>query len=101
MPQRKLSPVLKWAGGKTQLLERIAENLPNAYDRYFEPFVGGGAVLFGISPARACVNDSNEPLMNLYAQLKDAAERVIENVRELDNRNGNKRTGKEVLILNY
>ena len=84
MPERKLSPVLKWAGGKTQLLERIAENMPPRYNRYFEPFVGGGAVLFGLSPARASVNDSNAPLMNLYAQLKGSVERVIERVRTLD-----------------
>ena len=84
MPERKLCPVLKWAGGKTQLLEHIAQNMPRACNRYFEPFLGGGAVLFGLRPSRASVNDRNEPLMNLYAQLKVSAERVIENVRELD-----------------
>ena len=84
MPERKLCPVLKWAGGKTQLLEHIARNMPRGCNRYFEPFLGGGAVLFGLRPSRASVNDRNEPLMNLYAQLKVSAERVIENVRELD-----------------
>ena len=84
MPERKLCPVLKWAGGKTQLLEHIAQNMPGTCGRYFEPFLGGGAVLFGLTPPRASVNDRNEPLMNLYAQLKASVERVIEGVRELD-----------------
>ena len=79
-----MSPVLKWAGGKTQLLDRIAQNMPASYRRYFEPFFGGGAVLFGLRPPRASVNDRNEPLMNLYAQLKVSVEGVIERVRELD-----------------
>ncbi|MBQ9492132.1 MAG: DNA adenine methylase [Oscillibacter sp.] len=84
MQKGKLSPVLKWAGGKTQLLDHIAGTMPAAYRRYYEPFVGGGAALFGLTPARASVNDRNEPLMNLYAQIRDSVEGVIERVRELD-----------------
>lgn len=47
----KMSPVLKWAGGKTQLLEQIAAKMPSEYNHYYEPFIGSAAVLFGISPA--------------------------------------------------
>lgn len=81
-----MSPVLKWAGGKKQLLEQIAGNMPASYNHYHEPFIGGAAVLFGISPTRAFVNDINEQLINLYTQLKTSADSVIEKVNEMDAR---------------
>ncbi len=84
MSKRKMSPVLKWAGGKTQLLEHISDNMPTEYNNYYEPFIGSAAVLFGISPAQAFVNDVNEQLVNLYTQLKIAADRVIAKVNEMD-----------------
>ena len=84
MAVRKMTPVLKWAGGKTQLLEHIADSMPTEYNRYYEPFIGGAAVLLGLSPAQAFVNDVNEQLVNLYQQLKTAAESVIEKVNEID-----------------
>ena len=79
-----MTPILKWAGGKTQLLEIIANNMPAEYNNYYEPFVGGGAVLFGISPTQAFVNDINEQLVNLYTQVKIAVDRVIEKINEID-----------------
>lgn len=84
MIERKMSPVLKWAGGKTQLLEHISENMPAEYNNYYEPFLGGAAVLFGISPTQAFVNDVNEQLVNLYMQLKFTVESVITKINELD-----------------
>ena len=84
MLERKMTPVLKWAGGKTQLLEHITENMPDTYNNYYEPFIGGAAVLFGISPLQAVVNDVNEQLVNLYTQLKFAAHSVIDKVNEMD-----------------
>lgn len=80
----KMTPVLKWAGGKTQLLGQIASNMPSEYNHYYEPFIGGGAVLLGIVPEQAYVNDVNEQLINLYIQLKIAVEAVLEKVKELD-----------------
>ncbi len=80
----KMTPVLKWAGGKTQLLGQIASNMPSEYKHYYEPFIGGGAVLLGIVPEQAYVNDVNEQLINLYIQLKIAVEAVLEKVKELD-----------------
>lgn len=82
--RRKMFPVLKWAGGKTQLLEHIKRNMPAEYGNYYEPFLGGGAVLFGVSPARAFVNDVNIQFVNLYRQLKNAPDSVIEKVNEMD-----------------
>lgn len=79
-----MSPVLKWAGGKTQLLEQIADNMPPQYNHYYEPFIGGAAVLFGIFPPHAFVNDVNEQLVNLYTQLKNAVDSVIDKVNKMD-----------------
>ena len=84
MPKKGMAPVLKWAGGKTQLIEIIATKVPHMYNNYYEPVVGGGAVLFTISPQQAFINDINRQLMNLYMQLKVAANSVIEIVNEMD-----------------
>lgn len=84
MLERKMSPVLKWAGGKTQLLDQIADSMPTNYNNYYEPFIGGAAVLLGVSPSQAFVNDVNEQLVNLYTQLKVAADAVIAKVNEMD-----------------
>lgn len=79
-----MSPILKWAGGKSQILEYIADSMPADFNNYYEPFIGGASVLLGISPAQAYVNDINEQLVNLYTQLKLAADSVIKKVNELD-----------------
>lgn len=84
MLENKMFPVLKWAGGKTQLLEQIANSMPAEYHNYYEPFIGGAAVLLGISPAQAFINDVNEQLVNLYRQLKIAVDSVIDKVNEMD-----------------
>jgi DNA adenine methylase len=81
---RKMTPILKWAGGKTQLLDAIQARLPQGYNRYFEPFIGGGAVLLGIHPQQAVINDINEQLINLYSQIKGNSSAVIQQVAKLD-----------------
>lgn len=70
-------PFLKWAGGKRQLLPQIAKHMPPSFKRYFEPFVGGGAVYFGTAPTSAVLNDSNERLMRAYRGLSDSPDGVI------------------------
>lgn len=79
-----ISPILKWAGGKTQLLEQIIENMPSSYNNYYEPFLGGGALLFNVKPNKAFVNDVNRQLINLYRQLKTAGNSVVEKILEMD-----------------
>lgn len=64
-------PFVKWAGGKTQLLEVIETHLPGAFNRYFEPFVGGGALLFKLQPKAFSINDSNEELICVYKCLEN------------------------------
>lgn len=66
-----IHPFVKWAGGKTQLLDIITEHLPTQFNRYFEPFVGGGALLFKIQPKTFYINDLNEELICVYKCLCD------------------------------
>lgn len=77
-----VQPVVKWIGGKRQLLSEIMENMPDTFDKntatYFEPFLGGGAVLFGILPSKAVVNDSNEELVNVYRVVKGDVDNLVD-----------------------
>ena len=82
--ERKTGPFVKWAGGKTQLLEKLESRMPTSYGRYYEPFIGGGALLFHLQPRVAVINDINEQLLNVYRQLKIDAEAVIKTVNALD-----------------
>ncbi|MCF3603942.1 DNA adenine methylase [Planktothrix agardhii 1806] len=75
-----VKPFLKWAGGKRQLLPEILRYLPKNIGKttYFEPFLGGGALLFELQPKQAIVNDSNRELINCYRVIKDNVEELIE-----------------------
>jgi DNA adenine methylase len=84
MLNTEITPALKWVGGKTQLLESIRKKIPSHYNNYFEPFVGGAAVLLCLQPKQATINDINEQLINLYRQLKTSVEDVIKEVQKLD-----------------
>ncbi len=75
------APVVKWAGGKRQLLPEIAPRLPARIRFYCEPFVGGGAVLFARQPRRGIVNDLNGELMGLYRVIRDDVDALIEDLR--------------------
>ncbi|WP_123533650.1 DNA adenine methylase [Halosimplex salinum] len=75
-------PVLKWAGGKRQLLDALYARFPETFDRYHEPFFGGGAVFFDLEPAAATVNDTNPRLVNFYEQVRDRPEALIARLRE-------------------
>lgn len=72
-----VQPVLKWVGGKRQLLPEIEKYIPSTYKAYYEPFVGGGAVLFHLQPKTAVINDINAELINLYGIIKDDVEALI------------------------
>lgn len=65
----KAKPFVKWAGGKRQIIDKLLKLIPVEYDTYYEPFVGGGALLFELSPKKAVINDSNKELMNVYKIL--------------------------------
>ena len=73
----KTSPILKWAGGKRQLLPHILPLVPEKFSRYYEPFLGAGAMLFELQPKKAVVNDTNTELINVYQMIKDSPEDLI------------------------
>lgn len=78
------SPFLKWVGGKSQLLNELFKYIPNDYNKYIEPFVGGGALFFNLSPETAIINDSNEELINAYKIVRDDVDGLIELLRTYD-----------------
>ncbi len=80
-----VAPFVKWAGGKRQLLPQIRERMPQHYNRYFEPFVGGGAVLFDLQPEHALINDINKALINAYKIICENPEEFLRAVKQLDN----------------
>ena len=65
-----INPVVKWAGGKRQLLDELKTYMPKKYKTYYEPFIGGGALFFSIQPKNAAINDSNSELSNLYRTIR-------------------------------
>lgn len=72
-----IEPLLKWAGGKRQLLKHLLPVVPKRFHTYYEPFVGGGALLFALRPERAVLADKNPELTNCYSQVRDRPEEVI------------------------
>lgn len=69
-------PILKWAGGKSQLVPTLLSEIPSKYGRYVEPFFGGGALFFSLAPGRALIADRNGELVNLYKVVRDSASRL-------------------------
>lgn len=78
-------PLLKWAGGKTQMLPQLLPIIPQKYNKYIEPFFGGGALYFAHQPKNAVIADSNPELVNLYQTVADDVEGVIKYLSVLPN----------------
>ena len=77
------APVLKWAGGKRQLLSQFAFLYPSRITGvYHEPFFGSGAVYFSLSPHQAYLTDSNEELINFYQVLRGAVDQLIDDLKK-------------------
>ena len=91
--QKKLSPILKWPGGKERELKYIIPGLPHVINNYYEPFVGGGAVYTAISAKKYFINDKSKELISLYKSISsndrvvffDAIEEIIHNWNLLNN----------------
>ena len=79
------TPLLKWAGGKRRLLGDILPLVPTTFHRYFEPFVGGGAVFFSLRPPMATLSDVNPDLVQMYSQVRDNVDAVVRSLRRLPN----------------
>ena len=78
-------PILKWAGGKTQIINELMAKSPKNFNRYIEPFIGGGAMFFAMRPQTGVIADSNPELVNLYKCLADNVELVIIHLRTFTN----------------
>ena len=80
--EHRCRPFLKWVGGKGQLLSELASRLPRNIKRYYEPFVGGGALFFHTEPEHAVLSDINEELIAAYEVIRDDVEALIEDLRK-------------------
>lgn len=78
-------PILKWAGGKTQMLNDLLPKVPSCYGRYIEPFFGGGALFFALQPENAIIADSNPELINMYRQVANNVDDVISYLKKYEN----------------
>ena len=78
-------PILKWAGGKTQMLGDLLPKVPQNYGRYIEPFFGGGAMFFALQPENAIIADSNPELINMYRQVATNVDEVIKCLKKYEN----------------
>jgi DNA adenine methylase len=80
-PVSEVKPILKWAGGKTQLLNKIVPLIPDNYSKFIEPFFGGGALFFEVNPRHAVISDSNPELINLYRVVANDVEALIRSLK--------------------
>lgn len=84
MTEIKPMPFLKWPGGKRQLLPELLKRVPKTYHSYYEPFLGGGALLFALSPRAAIVSDINPVLIHSYRSLLHEPDMVNNALRFYD-----------------
>jgi len=82
---RRAEPFIKWAGGKQALLSQLLPHFPETFSRYYEPFVGGGAVFFSTRHPRAVIADHNEWLVDTYEAIRDSWQAVAEKLNQLAN----------------
>jgi DNA adenine methylase len=78
-----MKPVLKWVGGKTQLLPTLMQHVPDHFKTYYEPYIGGGALFFHLQPERGEISDINYDLINFYEVLKSEPLDLFHNIRAL------------------
>ena len=79
-----MKPMLKYRGGKKKEIPELLKFVPNEYDRYVEPFFGGGALFFHLEPQRAILNDLNAGLMRFYEGVKDDFARVTSELASME-----------------
>jgi DNA adenine methylase len=75
-------PFLKWAGGKSRLIQQYIPYLPTSYKTYYEPFLGGGAIFFYLQPTTAILTDINAELITTYRCVRDNVEELIYLLKE-------------------
>ncbi len=84
MSNSNIVPFVKWAGGKRQLIPQIRERMPAQFNNYYEPFVGGGAVIFELLPENAVINDINRALINAYQMICKHPQEFLQEINRLD-----------------
>jgi len=77
-------PFVKWVGGKGRLVPDLSKHFPDQYGDYYEPFVGGGAVLFALNHKKAHINDLNSVLISLYLFIKNDAHKIINALKKIE-----------------
>lgn len=85
MSKLNISPFLKWAGGKRQLLPEIRKHIPQNINTYYEPFVGAGAVFLDLQFNNVVINDINSELINCYNVIKNNPEELIKELSKFKN----------------
>ena len=75
---------IKWAGGKEKELPIILSNLPDKFERYIEPFVGGGSVYLNINCDKSIINDKSDELILLYNMIKNNNQKFIKKLKEIN-----------------
>lgn len=78
-------PCLKWVGGKRQLISQIDKHFPKEFNRYLEPFIGGGAIFFYLLPKKAILIDINKELINVYNVIKEKVSELIKSLKKHEN----------------
>jgi len=79
---RSAVPFLRWAGGKRWAVDMLSALVPERFNRYYEPFLGGGAFYFHITPYPATLSDTNEELINVYRQVRDNVDELIDRLKK-------------------
>lgn len=81
-----MKPFIKWAGGKHQIINELKSKMPVQYNHYFEPFIGGGALLFEVQPLKATINDYNPELINVYLQIENSPLMLMNRLSKIQNK---------------
>lgn len=85
--ENNLKPVVPWVGGKRQLIPKLMEYKPETFNKYYEPFIGGGAFLFALQPDNFVINDYNEELINMYKVIKTSTNELLEVLKKPQSNN--------------
>ena len=94
IPTEPLKPLVKWSGGKSDEINKFKHYIPNEYDLYLEPFIGGGAVFFNIVPKKAVITDVHPGLINFYKAIKN--KKSLEIYEFMENHPNNEETYYEI-----
>lgn len=94
-------PFVKWAGGKRQLIDEINKRLPDNFNRYYEPFVGAGAVFLELGREGSVINDFNEQLINVYKQIKRRSKMLMAKLDRLADRYNALETKEDKAAMYY